>query len=89
MSTFTEQAEMPKYKCHKEVWALKISDISERFVDGSALLTPEEDGYAKITVNSEYMDKHKPTVGGYFVVYSGGYQSFSPAKEFEEGYSKL
>lgn len=83
------QTEMPKYKCHKEVHALKISDISERFSDGSALLIPEESGYAKITVNSEYMDKHKPKAGGYFVVYRDGYRSFSPAKEFEEGYCKI
>ena len=84
---------MPKYKSHKEVWALKIKSIvrdgegENRETDGSAMITPEEDGYSPFIVEPEYMHKHKPQVGGYFVQYKGGYKSFSPAKEFEEGYT--
>ena len=88
-----DEQEMPKYKSHKEVWALKIKSIvrdgegENRETDGSAMITPEEDGYAPFIVEPEYMHKHKPQVGGYFVQYKGGYKSFSPAKEFEEGYT--
>ena len=88
--------EMPRYKCHKEVWALKIKTIEfdsdkaraeQRETDGSATITPEEDRYAPFRVDSNYVHKHKPEAGGYYVVYADGYKSFSPAKAFEDGYS--
>ena len=90
--------EMPRYKCHKEVWALKIKAIEfdsdkareeQRETDGSATITPAEDGYAPFKVDANYMHKHKPEVGGYYVVYADGYKSFSPAKAFEDGYSPV
>lgn len=87
--------EMPKYKCHKEVWALKIKSIvrdgegENRETDGSAMITPEEEGFAPFKVDFEYMRKHKPQVGGYFVQYEDGYKSFSPAEPFESGYTKI
>ncbi len=87
--------EMPKYQCHKIVWALKIAKIvrdgegENRESDGSAMVTPVEQLYAPFKVDHAYMHKHKPEVGGYYVVYKGGYKSFSPAKEFEEGYSLI
>ena len=89
------QKEMPRYKCFKEVWALKIKEIKRdgegenRETDGSASITPEEEGYAPFIVNHDYMFKHKPVVGGYYVVYKDGYKSFSPADAFEDGYTKL
>jgi len=86
--------EMPKYNCHKQVWALKIAGIKRHNeddpraeTDGSAMITPEEDGYAPFRVDREYMCKHKPEIGGYYVVYKDGYKSYSPAQAFEEGYS--
>ena len=36
------QAEMPRYKCHKEVHALKIAAIT--LCDGGARIAPEEKG---------------------------------------------
>lgn len=71
--------EMPKYQSHKQVWGLKI-----RAIDGQTI-TPNEEGYATFSVSSEYLEKHKPEVGGYYVVYDGGYKSFSPADAFEAG----
>ena len=87
--------EMPKYKCHKEVWALKIAKIvrdgegEDRETDGSAMITPVEEGYAPFRVEHEYMHKHNPEVGGYYVVYQDGYRSYSPAEAFESGYTKI
>jgi len=54
-----------------------------------AIITPEEEGYAPFKVDSDYMLKHKPEVGGYYVVYKDGYKSYSPAKVFEEGYTLI
>lgn len=83
-------AEMPKYKCHKEVWALKIKEIEQHEIDvESYIITPEDVGYAPFVVGSEYVLKHKPEVGGYYVVYKDGYKSFSPAEAFEDGYTLI
>lgn len=87
--------EMPRYKCHKEVWALKIADIKwdgqgeGRETDGTAMITPAESGYAPFKVDFKFMSKHSPKVGGYYVVYKDGYKSFSPADVFEDGYSLI
>ena len=87
--------EMPKYKCIKDVWALKIKSIvfdsdlasqTGRETDGSATITLEEEYYAPFKVDSSYVRKHNPVAGGYYVVYKDGYKSFSPATAFEEGY---
>lgn len=87
--------EMPRYQCHKKVWALKIASIlrdgegEDRETDGTAMITPADEGYGMFMVDAEYMRKHKPQVGGYFVLYDDGYRSFSPAKAFEEGYTRI
>ena len=86
MDTF--QIQMPTYTCHKQVWALKIKMIGINEETGTGLITPDDEGYAAFSVSAEYMEKHKPHYGGYYVVYKGGYKSFSPAKVFEEGYSR-
>jgi hypothetical protein len=89
------QREMPVYQCHKRVWALKIAAIKydgegeDRETDGSATITPADEGYAPFKVQHDYMRKHKPEAGGYYVVYQDGYKSFSPAEPFEEGYAPL
>ena len=90
--------EMPKYECHKKVWALKIDAIefeANSAEDGTAIIRPADDGYAPFVVSREYMDKHKPEVGGYYVVYAlipgetESYKSYSPAEAFESGYSLI
>lgn len=90
-------AEMPRYRSHKEVWALKIervqmdaddARVEGRETDGSARLFVEAP-YDTIRVSSSYVRKHNPQAGGYYVVYKDGYQSFSPAQAFEEGYTRI
>lgn len=113
-------AAMPRYRCHKEVAALKIREVGSVPVPewrnpvcrgsldfGSAcghcercewlrnnphqgaIIFPAEPGYAPFRVSAEYMRRHRPQPGGYFVVYADGYQSYSPAKAFEEGYARI
>ena len=93
-----ETQEMPKYRSHKVVRALKIKSVEldsdkaqaeNRETDGSAIITPEEEGFAPFRVDFEYVRKHNPQAGGYYVVYPDGYKSWSPAKAFEEGYSRI
>lgn len=85
--------EMPRYRGHKEVWALKIKEVRRLYPklgdSSDVLITPEEDGYAPMVASSEYANKHNPQPGMYFVVYDDGYQSCSPSKAFEEGYTRI
>jgi len=80
-------AEMPKYKCHKEVWALKIDGI--RVEEDDVFILPANTAYGEFSVGLEYWNKHKPVIGGYYVVYGDGYKSFSPAEAFESGYTLI
>jgi hypothetical protein len=92
-------AEMPRYQSHKKVWALKISNVSVKHSaprDGydsapeEYTVTFEERGYApKVISSRELHNRPIPQTGWYYVVYGGGYFSFSPAKEFDEGYTRL
>ncbi len=90
--------EMPKYQSHKQVWALKIKSIvfdvdlakkDNRETDGGAIITPEEERFSPFKVDHVYVSKHSPEVGGYYVVYEGGYESWSPADAFESDYTNL
>jgi len=86
---------MPRYKCHKIVSALKIRLVKPHMQSGKCTdcilaFEPHDDQtFPNKTVHGSYFDAHKPTAGGYFVLYEDGYQSFSPAKAFESGYSLI
>jgi len=91
-------AEMPRYQSHKQVWALIILAFefdadkaceTNRETDGSATITPAEPGYARFKVGADYVSKHDPKAGGYYVVYDDGYKSWSPAEAFESGYTRV
>jgi len=80
---------MQKYKSHKTVEAAKIDRIDSLW---KHQLPPFKaqikcKGLDAFTVSAEYMEKHKPIPGGYYVKYADGYESFSPAEAFEDGYT--
>ena len=76
--------QLPAYKSHKTVWALKIRSYRLE-PDGDVTIQPDRGDYAPFRVTNEYWTKHNPEPGGYWVQYEDGYQSYSPAKAFEEG----
>ncbi len=81
---------LPRWKCHKEVCAAKITGIACGRHDGKgpgATLLFEGDD--EICVSEDYMAKHDPEEGGYYVRYDDGYESFSPAAAFESGYTRI
>ena len=89
MSEASTERQLPRYKCHKEVYALKIAGL-QPVVGGAVIITPAEAGYLPFRAEHPYAERHKPEIGGYFVVYDGdGYHSYSPAKAFEEGYTLI
>jgi len=67
-----------KYQSIKVVEAFQIDQI-----EGTRLY--DEDG-GFVDVSHEWIAKHEPKAGGYFVRYKDGYESWSPAGAFEEGY---
>lgn len=77
---------MPVYVCHKIVGALKILRITAE-QNGDIYIIPAEKDYNPFRVSNEYMLKHNPLEGGYYVKYKDGYESYSPANAFESGYS--
>jgi hypothetical protein len=93
------QREMPRYQCHKQVWALKIAAISHlpnpdttaqsAAASYGATITPADGSYAPFDVSPEFVTRHNPVEGGYYVVYDDGYKSFSPAAAFDAGYSPV
>lgn len=96
-------AEMPRYRSHKEVWALKIKSIAfdrdeaaktNRETTGGATITPADAGFAPFPVDAEWVSKRlpknwTPELGGYYVVYRDDYKSWSPVSEFEDGYTRI
>lgn len=91
--------ELPLYQSHKRVHAVKIKAIDHKpnpdltgltgATSYGAVITPEEAGIDPFEVSAEYVSKHTPRPGGYYVVYDDGYSSFSPADAFEGGYTLL
>lgn len=82
--------DLPKYKSHKVVMASKILSVS-MWIAGDCSVNPHELRleHGSVMVSNEWCERHKPSVGGYFVVYEDGYSSFSPAKAFEGGYTRI
>jgi hypothetical protein len=95
----TRSKEMPKYRSHKVVHALKLADLWVS-LDGNnpgchATIVPDDPAFSMIAVLpgdhlvpllAAAIDEH-PSDPGYLVVYADGYRSWSPTAAFEEGYS--
>ena len=79
----SDQVEMPRYRSHKQVWALEIDTVSGN------RLTFRDAGYAAIAAPAEMFTRYMPVPGDFYVVYDDGYKSFSPRKAFVEGYTKI
>lgn len=84
----TEAAQMPRYRCHKIVHALKIEGI-HYLRDGQLVLLPEDKRFAPFEVSDAFRRKHSPAAPGYYVVYEDGYTSWSPVEAFENGYTLI
>lgn len=93
-----ETVTLPFYTSHKTVQAGIIRELRpvQTAMEGTPVITDlvvtfpaaEVNGPETtiIRVSAEYVGKHKPLVGGYYVKYADGYESWSPADVFEGGY---
>ncbi|MBT56197.1 MAG: hypothetical protein CMF72_22700 [Mameliella sp.] len=86
----TDAVEMPKYRSHKEVWALRIAAI-EVHEDKSATIAPEDEGYAVFKTKPGWAERFKGSEEdhGVYVVYDDGYASWSPSAAFDKGYTSI
>ena len=82
-----EDSNIPKYICHKTVKGFKIKKIVLSTDNSAALLVPEKASVQRVEVSLEYIKQHAPYAGGYYVLYENNYESFSPPKPFEKGYT--
>lgn len=82
---------LPRYKSHKTVAALKIAKVHKDAHDQVWLTPAEGQGrpYGAFRVSHDYLLRHKPEAGGYYVLYADGYESWSPAKAFDDGYTLI
>lgn len=78
----------PKYVSHKEVGAAKIAAVDQG-ADGSVTVELEGDFDKVVISHHDKRHKPEPQVGMYLVQYADGYISFSPAAQFEDGYTLL
>jgi len=93
---------LPQWRCHKVVGAVKIVGVqrSDRVTDGkwwkllhdNAGLPPfgvGDDYFRSRTSDNSRPLRHEEYIGGYLVQYEDGYLSWSPAKAFEDGYTRI
>lgn len=78
---------LPRWKCHKEVTAVKIMAL-EAHLDKSCTIA--YDG-GTVKTQAGFMHRFKGIEDdlGYYVRYDDNYESWSPSKVFEEGYTRL
>src|SRR5882672_10013005 len=87
------KSSLPQWKSHKIVRAASIRAVYLAdheagwtvYLDGG----PPPDGFPSIYVKPAVFARGLPTPGDYFVVYDDEYESWSPKKAFEEGYSQV
>lgn len=82
-----EGVALPAWKCHKIVWASKISAL-EIGEDQSAIVATE---HGIIDVPAGWAGRFHGTEDdrGYLVVYRDDYVSWSPTTSLEEGYARI
>lgn len=73
---------MQTYQSHKRVKAAEI-----RMVDVTKLMFDE--GIPPVMVTLDFIEKHKPKSGDFYVVYEDGYASISPSHAFTSGYAPV
>lgn len=80
--------EMPKFRCHKTVWALKLAKVT--VLSDAIILYPDDVTFGPIEKQLEWRARVPETDDpGYYVVYDNGYSSWSPTHVFEAGYDRI
>lgn len=85
-------SELAQWRSHKIVRAGKLmaQQVEHDESEGSSTLTVEDVNGApcKVLVPANFFARGAPSPGDYIVIYDDGYVSWSPAKVFDEGYTR-
>lgn len=86
-------AKLPRWRSHKQVWADRIVESrihTHGGLDRIDIWTLEGGGTVQVfgSLRSRVPTDRSP-VGGYYVLYDDGYESWSPASAFEDGYRRV
>ena len=81
-----DASKMPVYQSHKQVRALKIERLED---DGHGSVTMHLEGGQQRASSEGLFARYTPKPGDFYVVYSDGYESISPAQPFLEGYALI
>lgn len=85
-------SQLTKWRCHKIVRAGKITQLPMKDIPtGSWSVGIEDVNGATVPVEMppDAFLRGLPMMGDYIIVYEDDYKSWSPAKAFEEGYTKV
>lgn len=85
----SEAVALPRWQSHKKVWAAKI--VERRVARDTEDWVLDNGGIIERVKSDLIMrvPKDQQPVGGYYVRYEDGFESWSPAKAFEEGYTRI
>ena len=79
--------QLADWKCHKVVKAGKILDLD---VAAPTIIIEDVNGAeCKVARPQGFGNRGWPSRGDYLVIYEDGYKSWSPAKAFEDGYTRV
>lgn len=81
-------SELAEWKCHKVVKAGKVLD-APILTDLEVTVEGADGAECEVQVPSNAFARGAPAIGDYIVIYEDGYISWSPAKAFEDGYTRL
>lgn len=88
--TLAKVAQLPKYTCHKVVSAgriLAIETVDAVWKSRAVMVVGVRDLQVEFICSGSMFARFEPSPGDYLAIYEDGYQSFSPKKAFEEGYT--
>ena len=84
---------LPQWQSHKKVWADKIVGIHRAGTMQDVFFTEWRlDGGGSVPAPPTLVGRvpeGQSAIGGYYVRYEDGFESWSPAKAFEEGYTRI
>ena len=78
--------DFPKYRSRKTVNALKIKKVEKNLKNNGALLHFTKKEFEPIIANDQFMLKHKPEVGGFYLVEEDGYPLCVSSKQFSKDF---
>ncbi len=90
---------LPRWQCNEIVEAVQITGIAydsdiarsegRKETDNGAYLYHDAEGIPAIKVSQQYIIKHHPEEGGYFIKNADGGLSYSTAESFEAGHTRV